>query len=167
MCIWTRLLELEPEVAKRYILGSGHGAVCPLYFLGKMNPSTFAELPKEKSHRIPVCIYALNKDPIWFMNSPLQQDGCGRKFHIIAHYQVWSHENESIAKRYSKSIKLEAPRINFFQGGRVRQIPIYASGVSLRSVKPVRPSFPARRTQRSGLLTLTKLDNVNCMLYIT
>jgi len=102
VCIWTRLLELEPEVAKRYILGSGHGAVCPLYFLGKMNPSTFAELPKEKSHRIPVCIYALNKDPIWFMNSPLQQDGCGRKFHIIAHYQVWSHENESIAKRYRR-----------------------------------------------------------------
>jgi len=103
VCIWTRLLELEPDVAKRFILGSGNGAVCPLYFLRKMNLSNFAALPKEKSHRIPACIYALNKDPIWFMNSPLStDDGCGRKFHIMAHYQVWSHENKGIANRYRR-----------------------------------------------------------------
>ena len=107
------------KVAKRFILGSGNGAVCPLYFLRKMNLSNFAALPKEKSHRIPACIYALNKDPIWFMNSPLStDDGCGRKFHIMAHYQVWSHENKGIANRYSKSYKLWRTGTDWLLSGR-------------------------------------------------
>ena len=75
-----------------------------MYYLKSMNPSRF-NLPAEKTHMIPVCLYALHKDPIWYMNSKLSiKEGCGSKFNFYAHYTVYTHENPKIANRYSKFV---------------------------------------------------------------
>merc|ERR1712227_911536 len=106
LCIWTQRLQNEPDVAKRFMLGSGHRSVCPMYFLNlPANPTEFG-IPKEKAHQIPMCLLTLNESPIWFMNSQLNTNaGCGRKFNLAAHYHVFTHENKAWRDTYRRKGK--------------------------------------------------------------
>ena len=101
-------------------------SACPLFLVQSVKASKHN---MEVDGLGPVCMFALHKkrsniwitlkfsikisiwnqfstfwqNPIWFMNSKLYTDGCGKIFGIHAHYRVLMDEKKSIRNYYSKS----------------------------------------------------------------